>query len=132
MIAGRDQGEGEGTVQTIELEVRNPSGLHARPAATFVRAAAASGSQITVENLSRGGSPANARSILAVLALGVERGHRIRLTAVEGDEAAAIDSLAQLIRDGLGEPVEPAESVEPAEPAEPAGSTASASEALGE
>jgi phosphotransferase system HPr (HPr) family protein len=92
-------------VETIELEIRNPSGLHARPAATFVRAAAATGASIRVANLTRDGAEADARSILGVLGLGVSQGHRIRLTA-EGEGAAdALAHLATLIEGGLGEPV---------------------------
>jgi phosphotransferase system HPr (HPr) family protein len=95
--------EGALAVESIELEIRNPSGLHARPAATFVRAAASTGASIRVANLTRNGAEADARSILGVLGLGVSQGHRIRLTA-EGEGAAeALTQLAALIEAGLGE-----------------------------
>ena len=90
-------------VASIELQIRNPSGLHARPAVTFVRAAAGSRSTIRVANLSRDGDEADARSILAILGLGVGPGDRIRVTA-EGDDAdEAIARLTALVEDGLGE-----------------------------
>ncbi len=38
----------------IDLDIRNPSGLHARPAALFVRAAAGFHSDIRVANLTTG------------------------------------------------------------------------------
>jgi phosphotransferase system HPr (HPr) family protein len=92
-------------VGSIELEIRNASGLHARPAATFVRAAASTRASIRIANLTRGGAEADARSILGVLGLGVSQGHRIRLTA-EGEGAAeALAQLAALVEAGLGEPV---------------------------
>lgn len=92
------------------LEVRNPSGLHARPAAAFVQAAARFSAEVKVANLSRDPDrQVAARSLLSVLALGVSRGHRIRLTA-EGDDAeAALATLTELIEGGLGEPVEDGE-----------------------
>lgn len=87
----------------IELDVRNPSGLHARPAAAFVKAAAGFRSDIRVANLTTGSPEVNARSILAVLGLGVSPGHRIRLRAEGEDEADAARVLAGLVEAGLGE-----------------------------
>lgn len=89
----------------IDVEVHNPSGLHARPAAVFVKAAAAIPGDVRVANLTTGSAEVSAKSILAVLGLGVSSGHRIRLR-VEGDgEAAALRSLADLVNGGLGEAV---------------------------
>jgi phosphotransferase system HPr (HPr) family protein len=87
----------------IELDVANRSGLHARPAATFVRTAASFRSNVRVENLTRGSKPANAKSLLAVLGCGVEHGHRIRVSADGEDEAAAIEALGALAESGFGE-----------------------------
>lgn len=89
------------------LTVRNPSGIHARPAAQFVRTAGQYRSRVTVLNLSRGLGPVDAKSILAVLPLGVSQGHEIEVTA-EGDDAEqAIAAIAQAIEDGLGEVIPP-------------------------
>ncbi len=63
-------------MQTVELTLRNASGLHARPAAFFVQAAARFTSKITVENLDRATRPVDAKSILMVLTTGVGRGQR--------------------------------------------------------
>ena len=90
-------------MEQIEVEVRNPSGLHARPAATFVRAAAAFKSGVTVANVTRGGAPLDAKSILAVLSGGVSRGHVVRITAEGEDEAQAVATLRDLVASGLGE-----------------------------
>lgn len=88
----------------IEIDVRNPSGLHARPAATFVRAAAGFTADVRVTNLSRDATKdASARSVLGVMALGVARGHRIRLAAEGADGDAAVSTLAELVAAGLGE-----------------------------
>jgi phosphotransferase system HPr (HPr) family protein len=94
-------------MQTAEVEVHNVSGLHARPAATFVKAAAAFRSQVRIENLTRGSSPVNAKSLIAVLSGGVERGHRIRISADGEDETAAIEALRTLAETGFGEATQP-------------------------
>jgi phosphotransferase system HPr (HPr) family protein len=90
-------------MQMAEMDVHNDSGLHARPAATFVKAAAAFRSLIRIENLTRGSAPANARSLLAVLGSGVECGHRIRISAEGEDEIAAVAALRALAESGFGE-----------------------------
>jgi phosphotransferase system HPr (HPr) family protein len=93
-------------MQEIELEVRNPSGLHARPASVFVKTAAGFRSRVQIQNLSRGTAPGDAKSILTMLTAGVKQGHRVRITAEGEDEAAAIASLSELVRSGIGEALE--------------------------
>ncbi|MGZ8513852.1 MAG: HPr family phosphocarrier protein [Candidatus Limnocylindrales bacterium] len=93
-------------MKAIELEISNPSGLHARPAAMFVRTAGAQRATILVRNLDRDGAAANAKSLLSVLGLGVSRGHRISIQADGEDEEAAIAALRQAIESGLGEPLD--------------------------
>ena len=94
-------------MRSVELAVRNRSGLHARPANLLVETAAAFASGITVENLDRGSRPVDAKSILMVLTAGVQRGHHIRLSAEGDDEDRAIESLQALVESGLGEGFEP-------------------------
>jgi len=90
-------------MRTLDLTVVNPSGLHARPASLFVEAAARFNSRITVENLDREGRPVDAKSILMLLTAGVQRGHRIRLSADGPDEEEALAALRELVEGGLGE-----------------------------
>jgi phosphotransferase system HPr (HPr) family protein len=86
-----------------ELSVDNDHGLHLRPAADFVRLAARYRSQVRVANLTRGGGrEANARSLLEITALGVDRGHLIRLQATGEDAEAAVKALSDLIRSNFG------------------------------
>lgn len=91
-------------MRSIELQMCNPSGLHARPATLFTEAAGRFASRITVENISRGKGPIDAKSMLLLLTAGVARDHRIRLVADGPDEDVAIAALAGLIESGLGEP----------------------------
>lgn len=90
-------------MRTIDLEIRNPSGLHARPAALFVKTAAGFRSRITLQNVTRGTAPVDAKSILAVLGSGVAKGHVIRLTIEGDDELAAARALSDLVASGIGE-----------------------------
>lgn len=92
-------------MRSVEIVVRNPSGLHARPATLFTQGAGRFASKITVENLDRGKGPVDAKSILFLLTAGVSGGHRIRLAADGPDEDAAIDTLVGMIEDGLGEDI---------------------------
>ena len=88
---------------SAELVIRNKVGLHARPAAAFVKTAAGFKSRITVENLSRGTPAASARSILSVLSAAVQKDDTIRLIAEGEDETAAIAALSELIETSFGE-----------------------------
>lgn len=86
-----------------ELTVEHDHGLHLRPAADFVRLAARYRSPVRVTNLTRGGGrQANARSLLEVTGLGIDRGHLIRLSATGEDADAAVKALSDLIRSNFG------------------------------
>jgi phosphocarrier protein HPr len=84
-----------------ESLVALPTGvdLHARPAADFVRCALGFSSDITVAS---GEREANAKSLLAILALGAKRGTTLRLTADGDDADAAVDALCGCVA-GLDE-----------------------------
>ena len=84
-------------MQTSTLKVINEVGLHARPAAEFVKLAAQFKSRITVRNLSRATAPADAKSILSILVLGVEKGHEIEVTSEGEDEVQAAQALKELV-----------------------------------
>jgi phosphocarrier protein FPr len=88
---------------SARLTVRNPSGLHARPAALFVRTAGRFRSKISVANPAAGKGPVDAKSILSVLTLGVSTGTEIEVAADGEDAEAAIDAIRQAVADGLGE-----------------------------
>ncbi|HKQ00757.1 MAG TPA: HPr family phosphocarrier protein [Actinomycetes bacterium] len=77
------------------VAVGSKVGLHARPAAMFVQAAAKQPVKVTIAKV--GGDPVDARSILSVLALDARGGDEIVLVA-EGDGAdQALDELAALV-----------------------------------
>jgi phosphotransferase system HPr (HPr) family protein len=82
-----------GVPASSESTVALPAGvaLHARPAATFVKTALRFRCRVTVAS---DGKVADAKSILAVLALGAVGGSVLRLTAEGEDAPAALDALA--------------------------------------
>jgi phosphotransferase system HPr (HPr) family protein len=88
------RGERSQPVTSVEVEVRNESGLHARPAAAFVRTAIGFSSIVRLENVTLGRPAANAKSLVGVLGSAVEKGHRVRISAEGSDERAAVDTLS--------------------------------------
>lgn len=88
---------------TAEITIKNKTGLHARPAATFSAAAAKFRSDIKVKNLDRDTAEVNAKSTVRILTLAISQGIRIRLTASGEDEETALATLVALIEDGFGE-----------------------------
>ena len=82
------------------VTLRNPTGLHARPAKVFAKAAASSSADVLVE---KDGREVNAKSVLSVLTLDCHQGDEI-VIRTSGD--GADDTLAELVRlveSGLGE-----------------------------
>jgi phosphocarrier protein HPr len=81
------------TQHTVVIGSR--SGLHARPAALFVKAAASQPVRVTIAR--EGQAPVDARSLLSVLALGARQGDAVTLAA-DGDGAeSAVAELADLL-----------------------------------
>lgn len=70
----------------LELTLENDVGLHARPAALLARSLAGLDADVSVR---LGGEEADARSVLALMALGARQGDRIEIRACgpEADEA---------------------------------------------
>jgi phosphotransferase system HPr (HPr) family protein len=93
-------------MRTDEMEIRNPSGLHARPAALFVKTASGFASSIRLENVTTGSPAVDAKSILGVMSSGAARGHRIRVTTDGPDEEAALDTIRDLVAARIGEEVD--------------------------
>jgi len=81
--------------------LHNPSGLHARPASLFVQCAQRyAGTDIFVRKAER---EVNARSLLAVLSLGVPAGAALTVRAEGPLAAEAVAALGLLVESGFGE-----------------------------
>ncbi|MGH2382314.1 MAG: HPr family phosphocarrier protein [Candidatus Limnocylindria bacterium] len=85
-----------------EVIVGSRVGLHARPAALFVKAVAEQPVKITIRK--GDGAPVDARSILRVLALGAKNGDSVVLEA-DGDGAAeALEAVASVVAEDHDDP----------------------------
>ena len=85
---------------TREAPIVNPLGLHARPAAQFVKLASTFESEIEVQ---KDGLNINGKSIMGVMMLAAECGSTIVITARGVDEEAAVAALVALVARGFGE-----------------------------
>lgn len=74
----------------------NKDGLHARPAAEFVKLASTFASRVSVNGT-------DAKSLLAIMALGLTKGAAVDIAAVGEDARDAVSALAELIESGFGE-----------------------------
>jgi phosphocarrier protein len=85
-----------GSAQKIEKEIPivNRLGLHARPAAMFVRIASRYRSEIWV---SKEGEEVNGKSIMGLMMLAAGQGSKLRLRCEGPDADEALDELEALI-----------------------------------
>jgi phosphocarrier protein len=81
----------------LSLAVSQPDGLHARPAAQFVKLAGGFRSSVKIR---RDGHVANGKSILSVLGLGVSRGTEVELDVEGEDQNVALSQLSEFLRSG--------------------------------
>jgi phosphocarrier protein FPr len=91
------------TSKQVVLTVRNPLGLHARPAALFVATAARFPATTAVRNLTRSRGPADAKSINQLAILSVRQGDQIQVTADGTQADRAIAELEALVAANFGE-----------------------------
>jgi len=90
--------------KSLEITISHEVGLHARPAAMFVKVANGFLSQITVKNISNETDSVDAKSILGILTSGVQMNDRIRITAEGEDEDEALAALRDLIERNFIQP----------------------------
>ncbi len=83
-----------------EFTIENEVGLHARPASVLVQTANRFVSTITIK---RDSEKANAKSIINVLSLGVEKGTKITIEIEGEDEKEAMEAITSLIKNNFGE-----------------------------
>ena len=74
----------------------NKDGLHARPAADFVKLANTFASRVTVNGT-------DARSLLGIMAMGLVKGTTVVLASEDPVGSEAVDALATLVESGFGE-----------------------------
>ena len=89
-----------GRSKSTGLTIRNKQGLHARPAAKFVRKANEFAADIQVF---KGSQQANAKSINQVATLEIRQGDEIRIVATGSDAGQAIVALQALVESDFAE-----------------------------
>ncbi len=83
-----------------ELTICNKMGMHARPAAQFVKRASKYKCDVWVE---KDDEPVNGKSIMGLMMLAAGRGETIKLTTEGSDAEAAMADLEELVRSGFGD-----------------------------
>jgi phosphocarrier protein HPr len=97
-------GEPSGRPVKREVAVLNEKGIHARPAALFVKTASKFGCEIGVE---KAGEVVNGKSIIGLLMLAAGRGTKLVLSADGKDADKALAELAKLFEDKFHDDQEP-------------------------
>src|ERR671922_1642441 len=108
-----------GAGPTVRLEIRNPLGLHARPAARFVQTAGGFDANVEVTNLTTGRGPASGRSLNGLATLGIRQGHEILVSANGPQAPEALSALTALAERNFDEELAPAPAAATAPPTAP-------------
>ncbi len=87
-------------MKQLDVIVPNPTGLHARPAKVFAKIAKQFEAKIQIQH---GEKRVNAKSVISVLTLGVEKDGQVSLTAEGPDADTALMTLKEAIETGLGD-----------------------------
>ncbi|MBF6029899.1 phosphoenolpyruvate--protein phosphotransferase [Pseudomonas sp. P115] len=98
-----DEEEGD-ALFSKPLTLPNANGLHARPAAVLAQAAKGFGASIYLHKHTQS---ANAKSLVAIMALQTAQGDSLQVSAAGADAEAAIAALVDLLAQGCGETVAP-------------------------
>jgi len=83
-----------------KVVIKNPTGLHLRPAGILCKEAMEFNSLIT---FTFRGNTANAKSVLSVLGACIKSGDEIEVFCEGSDENEALSTMVRVIEDGLGE-----------------------------
>jgi phosphocarrier protein HPr len=86
--------------QSATVQIANKFGLHARPAAEFVKLASRFQSEVWV---SKEDIEVSGKSIMGVMMLAAEHGSHIRIRAAGEDAAVAVEALTKLVENRFGE-----------------------------
>lgn len=89
-----EAGPEDSQAETAEAVIEDQSGLHARPAAEFVKMASVFDADIRIDG-------ADAKSLMDVMALGRRQGDKVTLTATGPQAAVAVRNLADALSKGF-------------------------------
>ncbi|MDI6774855.1 MAG: HPr family phosphocarrier protein [Verrucomicrobiota bacterium] len=94
--------EANGSAKSVtrNMQIRNHLGVHARPAALFVKTANRFDADVIVE---KDGNKVSGKSIMGLITLEASCGTRLRVTAQGSDAEEAINELETLIENKFDE-----------------------------
>jgi len=78
--------------------IKDPVGIHARPAGKFVKFASSVQSTITIE---KDGKKADAKKLFQLITLGVKQGHEVIVTVDGDDEKETLDAVKAFFNENL-------------------------------
>jgi len=90
----------QGEAMEREFVILNQYGIHARPAALFVKIASRYDAEIQVE---KGGNTVSGKSIMGLMTLEASRGTKLKVTATGPDAEELLDELQELIESKFDE-----------------------------
>lgn len=85
-----------------KVVIKNPTGLHLRPASLFCKTAIEFESKVSIQYKE---TCANGKSVLGVLGACIKSGEEIEIICEGEDEVEALNTLAKAIEEGLGEEI---------------------------
>ena len=87
-----------------KVKIKNPTGLHLRPAGLFCKTAMQLGCKIVIRKINKSEDvTANAKSVLSVLGACIKSGDEIEILCEGKDEEEALEEMVRIVEDGLGE-----------------------------
>ena len=89
-------GDGEGGAASAHVALRNPLGLHARPAAVLARLVAGYDATVTIDGV-------NGASVLELMKLGAAGGHELAVAASGPQAREALAAVVEAVEGGFGE-----------------------------
>lgn len=87
-------------MKEFKYVIKDEQGIHARPAGILVKAIAKLKSNITIQKAGEE-RVVNAKSIMAVMSLGVKKDNEVILTAEGEDEEEAIQAVEKVLTENL-------------------------------
>ena len=83
-----------------KVMIQNDTGIHARPASMLVEEA---GNYEADVELVKDGKSVNAKSIMGIMSLGIQKSAEVTVKAEGSDEEEAVNAIVELIESGFGE-----------------------------
>jgi len=85
-------------MKSFTYTIKDELGIHARPAGMLAKAAAEYKSTVSIDN---GTKKADAKRLMAIMSMGVKKGHTVTVTVEGEDEDAAATAMKEFFETNL-------------------------------